>query len=132
MATSDDHRSSPVAAGIDECPPRELNTAQTRNAVHLKVWHQIEGTEQHFPRRGHTRHLYPTARRPQRWGRVHSERSLPHERHVPPPTSDKVLSSATRSELPWMVIAAGFAPKNPKAAGGATVSTLVSERWAEK
>ena len=34
--------------------------------------------------------------------------------------------------LPWMVIGAGVLPKNPKAAGGATVNVLFSPRCAEK
>jgi hypothetical protein len=48
-----------------------------------------------------------------------------------PLTTDNAFPAETCSALPWMVIGAGLLPKNPKAAGGVTVSTLSCPRLAK-
>src|SRR5262249_5128160 len=46
----DNHGSSPVARGGEECCPREFHTAQACKGIYLESWYELNGAEPYFPR----------------------------------------------------------------------------------
>ena len=99
----------------------QFNLAQACKALHREIRRQLQGAEPHLPRRGHARQLKPAARGAER--RDTARKRTSHHRDIPAhyrqgfPFRDPERATLDGDR-------GRCVPKNPKAAGSATVNTL--------